>query len=144
MLKFNCLKGRDKWFFLLTLGIVLCILAFPADRLSGKRGVLSESREEENGISYMTQEERRVKAILEHVEGIGTVEVMIVPNTGAQRTGSSALFAGGTEEVQPQIAGIIICADGGGRPAVQEQICRAMEALYGLPAHKIGVLKRVE
>lgn len=34
MWKFKSLKGRDKWLFLLTIGIILCILAFPADRLA--------------------------------------------------------------------------------------------------------------
>ena len=37
MWKFKWLKGKDKWLLLLTSGIILCILAFPAGRLSGKR-----------------------------------------------------------------------------------------------------------
>ena len=44
----------------------------------------------------------------------------------------------------PEIAGIIISASGGGNGSVQAEICGAMEALFGLPANKIKVLKRVE
>lgn len=46
------------------------------------------------------------------------------------------------KEIRPEISGIIISAEGGGSPAVQAEITGAMEALFGLPAHKIKVLKR--
>lgn len=46
------------------------------------------------------------------------------------------------KELQPQIEGIIISAQGGGSPQVKAEISEAMEALFGLPAHKIKVLKR--
>ena len=47
-------------------------------------------------------------------------------------------------ELEPEIAGIVISAGGGESAAVQAEISAAMEALFGLPAHKIKVLKRVE
>ena len=37
---------------------------------------------------------------------------------------------------------IIISADGGGSSVVKAEISAAMEALFGLPSHKIKVLKR--
>ena len=48
------------------------------------------------------------------------------------------------KELYPEISGIIISASGGGSPSVQAEISAAMEALFGLPPHKIKVLKRVE
>ena len=45
-------------------------------------------------------------------------------------------------ELYPEVAGIVISAQGGGTPAIQNEITEAMEALFGLPAHKIKVLKR--
>ena len=48
------------------------------------------------------------------------------------------------KEMRPEISGIIISADGGGSSVVKTEICEAMEALFGLPAHKIKVLKRVK
>ena len=64
----------------------------------------------------------------------------------------SSLMSGGNgvnepvieKELQPEIAGIVISARGGGSAAVKAEISEAMEALFGLPAHKIKVLKRVE
>lgn len=48
------------------------------------------------------------------------------------------------KELRPEIAGIVISAEGGGSTLVKAEISEAMEALFGLPAHKIKVLKRVE
>lgn len=64
----------------------------------------------------------------------------------------SSLMSGGNgnnepvieKELQPEIAGIVISAQGGGSAAVKAEISEAMEALFGVPAHKIKVLKRVE
>lgn len=46
------------------------------------------------------------------------------------------------KELYPEISGIVISAEGGGDPGVKAEITGAMEALFGLPAHKISVLKR--
>ncbi len=48
------------------------------------------------------------------------------------------------KELSPELSGIIISADGGGNAVVKAEISEAMEALFGLPAHKIKVLKRVK
>ena len=48
------------------------------------------------------------------------------------------------EEPVREVLGIIISADGGGSSVVKAEISEAMEALFGLPSHKIKVLKRVK
>ena len=45
------------------------------------------------------------------------------------------------KELSPEISGIIISAEGGGSPTVKAEISEAMEALFGLPAHKIKSIK---
>lgn len=37
MWKFKSWKGKDKWLFLLTMGVILCILAFPTGKSSGSK-----------------------------------------------------------------------------------------------------------
>lgn len=64
----------------------------------------------------------------------------------------STLLSGGSssgepvieKELQPEIAGIVISAGGGGSAVVRTEISEAMEALFNIPAHKIKVLKRVD
>ena len=45
------------------------------------------------------------------------------------------------KELSPEISGIIISAEGGGSPTVKAEISEAMEALFGLPAHKSKSIK---
>lgn len=67
-------------------------------------------------------------------------------------TGETTVMEGGggqnrpivEKEICPELSGIIISAQGGGSPKVKAEISEAMEALFGLPPHKIKVLKRVE
>lgn len=247
MWKFKWWKGKDKWLFLLTVGVLFCILAFPVERLvgrtraedgepagvdSGQTGITSsqsgifdsktgsdtsragvagaqtgtdnsqigtrDGRIEADSLtsdpsfsapasapasasSYEAELEQRVRDILRNVEGVGQVDVMIVLRSSAEKVihvdgtstrsrtdeqdssggsrsvesveeGSATVMAsaGGEnapvieKELFPEISGIIISASGGGSPRVQAEISAAMEALFGLPPHKIKVLKRVE
>ena len=224
MWKFKSWKGKDKWLFLLIIGVIFCILAFPADKLSqktfadGKTGHMAEDRTgdlaaktsgtkgadsamagamdlaagdslQKDAVmaaadvkdSYEAELERRVKEILKNVDGVGQVDVMIVLKSSSEKVvhvdGSSSRSmteeqdgSGGTrrieseeqgqstimmsngggnmpiieKELRPEISGIIISAEGGGKLSVKAEISAAMEALFGLPAHKIKVLKRVE
>ena len=48
------------------------------------------------------------------------------------------------KELEPEILGVVISAEGGGNASVCQEISEAMQALFGVPAHKIKVLKRVE
>ena len=46
-----------------------------------------------------------------------------------------------TMENMPEIEGVVVVAQGGGEPTVVSEITSAIEALLGVPAHKIKVLK---
>lgn len=215
MWKFKSWKGRDKWLFLLTMGIILCILAFPVgngvktaeagsgrgreqtDGLSTADGTAGASIADASiagvadmgipaavpvsGSSYESRLEARVKEILSHVDGVGKVDVMIVLKSSGEKVihtdGSSSRSVteetdsgGGSRRIEseeendsavlssadgasspiiekellPEVSGVIISASGGGSPQVRAEISSAMEALFGLPAHKIKVMKRVE
>lgn len=62
----------------------------------------------------------------------------------SQQFGSNGTSPLVQKELYPEISGIVISAQGGDSPKVQAEISQAMEALFGLEAHKIKVLKRVE
>lgn len=205
MWKFKLPEGKKQWLFLLSVGVILCILAFPAGKEAPEAqpvrleslGALSETaqaREEEKmagetrqqADSYEERLEQRVTDILKEVEGVGEVEVMIVLKSSAEKviqvdgkkensvteetdTGGgirkiqsqkleedTVLVSGNTQtggngtvpiikkELYPELSGIVVTASGGGNPVVKAEISSAMEALFGLPAHKIKVLKRTE
>ena len=132
-------------------------------------------------LSYEQQLEQRLEAVLSHVDGVGSVEVMIVlrsseekvwrvdrdtsysvtqetdQNGGSRRVESQevaedTILSGQTgqqgpileKELKPEISGVIVSAGGGDSPRIQAEISAAVEALFGIPSHKIKVLKRVE
>lgn len=87
--------------------------------------------------TYEEEIELRVRSILSGVEGVGEVDVMVALKPAEQ----NSMFQ---EEDTQEVLGIIISADGGGSAVVKAEISEAMEALFGLPTHKIKVLKRVK
>lgn len=68
-------------------------------------------------------------------------ENTVLAGSGDRTGGNSPIIE---KEISPEISGIIISAEGGGSGTVKTEISEAMEALFGLPPHKIKVLKRVE
>lgn len=189
MWKFKLPEGKDRWIFLLTIGVILCILAFPVGNkekrmLSPTPGYADTSENtqtvSQDAAAYEKKLELRVKELLRNVSGVGEVDVMIILKSSSEKViqvdnsssksvttekgngmdrsvetmdqeHSTVLTGSGSgqepivsKEVYPEIEGIVISADGGGSASVQAEISGAMEALFGLPAHKIKVLKRVE
>jgi len=131
LLKLN----KEKLIFLFCSGLLLFVLALPTEKEAEvKAEVAAEIPLTE---SYEELLELRVQNILQGVEGVGEVEVMVSLN-GEKKT---TMFE---EEPAQEVLGIIISADGGGSSVVKAEISEAMEALFGLPSHKIKVLKRVK
>ncbi len=48
-----------------------------------------------------------------------------------------------TKEMEPEIEGILVIAEGGGKPSVEKNISEAVLALFPIDAHKIKVMKSV-
>lgn len=147
MLKFKSWKARDKWLFLLTMGVILCILAFPADRLSRRaaapaaaeteetEGALRAAAAADGGDSYEAGLERRVREILKTVDGVGEVDVMIIVKSSAEkvlhvdRSGSYSLTEetdsnGGTRrlEAEEQEDNTVMTGDNKGTPIIEKEI----------------------
>lgn len=146
--------NKEKLIFLFCGGLLLFVLSIPGDSDSlAKWKTVSASSDVAETIgtesaqisSYETALEARVSDILAGVDGVGEVEVMVVLKS-AEETDVFHAFSQNTSEKEqyPEVTGIIISADGGGNAVVRTEISEAMEALFGLPAHKIKILKRVK
>lgn len=131
--------NKEKLIFLFCSGLLLFVLALPAEKDVEAEPVdtLMVNKKEEKVESYEEELEARVQNILQGVEGVGEVEVMV-------SLSSDKVVSMFEEEPIQEVLGIIISADGGGSSVVKAEISAAMEALFGLPSHKIKVLKRVK
>lgn len=74
---------------------------------------------------YDVYMEQRIEKLLAEVEGVGKVNVMVTMGQTDDKT----------------VEGVVIVAEGGGNGSVASNITSALEALLGIPAHKIKVLK---
>lgn len=136
--------NKEKIIFLFCAGLLLFVLALPSEKEEKTEPAdllvsygNTDNEKEETIRSREEMLELRVQNILQGVEGVGEVEVMVALN--GEETVS--MF---DEEPSQEVLGIIISADGGGSSVVKAEISEAMEALFGLPSHKIKVLKRVK
>jgi len=85
------------------MGVILCILAFPADRLNRtalapaktanltnaeaetEAGAVPAAAATKSGDSYEAELERRVREILKTVDGVGEVDVMIIVKSSPEK-----------------------------------------------------------
>lgn len=49
-----------------------------------------------------------------------------------------------SKELTPEIAGVVVIADGGDNAVVVKNITEAIQALFGVEAHKIKIMKRTD
>ena len=54
--------------------------------------------------------------------------------------GSSTPYV--SKELSPEIEGVVVIADGGGNAVTAQNITEAVQALFGVEAHKIKIMKR--
>ncbi len=62
-------------------------------------------------------------------------------STVYQRDGSGAEIPYVSEQQTPEIAGVLVVAQGGGNASIAKEITEAVMALFGVEAHKIKVMK---
>ncbi len=131
-------KGKEKILIVLLIGILLMVIAIPIKDESKNNNSFVGSQDTNSDMytnwlkdynsditSYSTFIEEKLKNILSKVEGVGEVNVMVKINE------------------DESIEGVIVVAGGGGNGTVSASITSAIEALLGIPAHKIKVLKMV-
>ena len=119
-------SGKEKILIVLLIGVLLLVIAIPvkSDKTGGyvSGSDTYKTSDEEISDVYM---EQRIEKILSQVDGVGKVNVMVT----LENTDDTA------------IGGVVIVAQGGDNGSVVSNITSALEALLGIPVHKIKVLK---
>lgn len=172
------LKDKNTWLILGIFGVLLLVIALPADQ-TGKKGSEAAQTVAEETTQQTGQEraddataalEKRLEETLSLIDGAGKVRVMItLKDTGekvvekdvTRRTDTdtggnensdlsqSSVYEkdGSTEtpyvsnEMTPQVEGVLVVAQGGGNSLVKQNILQSVMALFPLEAHKITIVK---
>ena len=118
-------SGKEKILIVLLIGVLLLVIAIPvkSDKTGGYVSGSDTYKTSDEEISdYDVYMEQRIEKILSQV---GKVNVMVT----LENTDDTA------------IGGVVIVAQGGDNGSVVSNITSALEALLGIPVHKIKVLK---
>ena len=157
------MNKKNQVVILLLIGILLVIIAIPTGG-DEKEKVAKEEQEKEiyDGEEYRKQMEKRLKQILQKVEGAGNVEVMITykstseqivekdVGTGEKAKEETTVYENDTDGAQspyikmermPQVEGIVVVAEGGNNSVVAKNITEAVSALFDVDVHKIKIVK---
>ncbi len=156
---------KDQLLILALLGLLLAVIAVPVQKDSREAGeaVAASSEEpEETAEDYESRMERKLEELLSQVEGISEVHVMLTfadsgqkqvekdisvsenstqEETVYEEQGSSVRTPYVSSETNPQVEGVLIVAGGGGNGDVKADIIDAVQALFGIEAHKIKIMK---
>ena len=128
--KFLNKSGKEKILIVVLIGVLMLVVAIPvksdtnaSDSSGGLYGLNDASQQALS--DYDVYMEQRIEKLLAEVEGGGKDNVMVTMGQTDDKT----------------VEGVVIVAEGGGNGSVASNITSALEALLGIPAHKIKVLK---
>lgn len=88
-----------------------------------------------------TDTERQESIVNETDSSGGTRQNSEVNESFQTVTGSSSSGPYVIQEIMPQVEGVLVTCEGGDRASVQSEISAAVQALFGIEAHKIKVCK---
>jgi stage III sporulation protein AG len=97
---------------------------------SGKKIVEKDTQQSQSGTSSAAEG-----------DDTGSWQNSSSESTVVSRESSGAESPYVTEELEPEVAGVLVIAQGAGDARVAAEITEAVEALFGVEAHKIKVMK---
>lgn len=118
---------KNKYLIFILIGILVLVMCIPTEKPSEESGVEIDAVQAENL-------ELQLKRVLSVMEGVGSVEVMIVTEGN-----ENGLF--GQTTVTPKVCGVVVVAEGAGNATVNMRISEAVKALFSIDAHKISIVK---
>lgn len=137
---FKNMKGKWTLLLLGILGVTLLLFG---------GGVLSEGQKEQtDSEDYRTALCAEVTALCREVRGVGEVTVLLTLEAGesysyAENASGGYIAAGGggllLESRPPRVAGVAVVCDGGGDPAVREELSSLLSAALGIGRHKVKI-----
>ena len=165
------LKGKNRTTIIVVIGIIGLLLLLFSEIIktddNKQKGKITELNV--NTDDYKNAVQQELVDILSRIDGVGDVKVMVTIEGSTeyvyaeeyntkQEDGDSKVSKdyqnkyvivdkGNTKEalvkkiLKPQITGVIVVCQGGGRPTVNEKIYEAVSAALNIPANRICVAK---
>lgn len=133
---------KENFLVLILLGVLVLVIAWPMEKkeYTEQEGAQSSTyfseRQSAGGLEYVAGLEQSLEALLCSMEGVGENKVMITVKT----TQDNAYLTTGR---MMEIEGVVVCAKGAGNGKVAKNISEVIQALFGIEAHKIKIVKMI-
>ena len=144
--------GKNRWAVFLLAGLLLLVISLPTGE-EKRAPVLQTEAADEKSVS--------------RVSGVGKTKVLVTlksdgkrlvekdsttredssesrdqeENTVYEKNGSGQEKPYVSETMEPEVSGVLVVAEGGDDPVTVREITEAVQALFGIEAHKIKVMK---
>lgn len=162
---------KDQLLILILAGLLLAVIAVPvedkkaSEETQTMEEVMAEAGQREPDLDYESRMEQKLEELLARVDGVGEVRVMLTFEGSGEKVvekdrtsdaeesreetiyeehGSSERMPYVTSEMNPKVEGILVIAQGGGNSRIRQEILEAAQALFGVDAHKIKIMKMEE
>lgn len=114
------LPKKNQWLVVLLIGILLLVIAMPTNKQTDTAWGAESVGAEESA----TDLEKRLEQLLGKMQNVGEVHVMM------------------TFQEDYIVEGIVVIAEGGGKPVVVREITGVLQALFEVDSHKIKVIEK--
>lgn len=161
--------GMKKILLLFVLGICFLVFSFPSSEKQDQKQTTEKEKESSSTDEFVKKQEARLVKALSKVEGVGKVKVMITvksskeavvnkdspyeESTGekektvkegeetvlVEEDGKKVPYV--IKEVEPEVEGVVVVAQGGGNDIVNQNIVDAVSILFHISSYKVKVLK---
>lgn len=96
---------------------------------------------EDQGRMIVEKDESISEELIQETDSSGGTRTTTTKRNENETVYGSAEAPYVIQELSPTIKGVLVVAQGGGNTAVKKQILETIEALFGLDAHKISIMK---
>lgn len=96
---------------------------------------------EDGGKIIVEKDESISEELIQEADSNGGTRTTTTTRNDRETVYSSAESPYVIQELSPTVKGVLVVAEGGGSVAVKKQIQETIEALFGLDAHKISIMK---
>lgn len=137
---------KDLLYKFLSVIIIAIVALLLLNVMSQNKDGRSQIIDEDGGSEYaesaiFTAQEQKLTEILKEIKGVGDVSVML---TYEQKATADDLFSNTDKEDYSKVKGAVIIASGGGDAVAQNNILKAVTALFDIPVQNVRVFEKAE
>lgn len=142
--------GKEFYLIILLIGILFMVIIWPVPKGKEKIAEQNERVQNEDLTAWQSKDiykmegsegeketsetlEQKLEDFLQQMQGVGKAKVLLYVKSQKDDLWGS--------EKEPQVEGVVVAMQGGGDIRIKKEVSEVLQALFGIEAHKIKVVK---